>query len=151
MNRAHSPNANLALIILAYSAGCHGEGKDESTGVESSSSTASTTTSGSSTGAQETESGSAPPQTTGTGGGMCEGPEHQDYQKAQCPMPPPSCVPALPLSKWATYCEEFGFGPVGSGECACTPQAISCGTPEGPGEYEIICCCPLEFPGFPDP
>lgn len=146
-------------ILLVTLVACHGTGDDggsssaASTTANTMSATASPTeldptTVGTTSSSTETTAGTTFSETTqATDGGVCGGPEHSDYQQARCPYPPPDCTPALPLEKWASYCQEIGSGPVGSGDCACTPAGNSCGTPEGPGEYEIICCCPLPYPG----
>jgi len=80
-----------------------------------------------------------------TGGGVCQGPEHEAYQMAQCPFPYPDCTPMVPIPEWTAYCADNGFGPVGSGECGCTPTSVLC-----PGNGDVVvalCCCPVPIPG----
>ncbi len=79
---------------------------------------------------------------TGSSGGVCQGPEHDAFLNALCPFKYPDCTPNLPEEDWAAYCMDSGFGPVGSGQCGCTPKAVSCAT--GPDTSSVVCCCPLE-------
>ena len=129
-----------ALLVLVMLAAC----KPEEHGETSTSSTADGTGSTTIVTGQPTDgsssSGSVP--STGAPGDACESPEHQAFRDALCPFQYPDCTPNLPLEVWASYCADAGFGPVGSGECSCTPKAVECAT--GPDTSEISCCCPLE-------
>lgn len=94
-------------------------------------------------GSTSSSSSSTESHSTGASGGLCQGPEHQAFIDALCPYAYPDCTPNLPEMKWATYCQDAGIGPVGEGECGCTPKAVSCGTPNGDPQ-QVVCCCPLE-------
>lgn len=107
-----------------------------SSGGSSSSTTAAGTGSSSGNTASSAGSGS-------TGSGVCAGPEHEEFRKALCPDRYPNCVPYPPDMAYEKFCKDHGFGPVGSGECACTPRYTQCGV-EGSDEIIVLCCCPLE-------
>jgi hypothetical protein len=129
----------LAGLVIAC--GCTPEGGGEThttggTGPVTDTAEPTTGTTGSTGNTEAPTSGS-----TG-GGGLCEGPEHEAFQKYLCPQAYPSCTPYPPGMGADTYCQDHGIGPVGSGDCACTPRATLCG--EGPDEMTFLCCCPLE-------
>lgn len=156
MNKArHGPKwcAGLVLgFVLVNAPACKDKpGDSESTSSTSSSGTTSSGTSGSGTSSgttaetqgMQTSAGSTQTASEGTMGlGVCDGPEHEAFQKALCPAPYPSCTPDSAMLP-PTYCQDAGFGPVGSGECACTPTPTHCGV-DGSDEILSLCCCRLE-------
>lgn len=145
------------VAVLSLIPACGDDGATSVSATETTAGTASTTTtmaeSASSTTVAapittgvtttQTSSGSTEAASSGTtGGGLCDGPEHEEFQKALCPDPYPSCTPTAAMLP-PTYCQDMGFGPVGSGECACTPKPTLCGI-DGSDEMISLCCCWLE-------
>ena len=138
----------MVLALISSSAfACKEKGNDDassssqtSTGGSQQESTSTTAGSTGGTSAQSSEIG--PSSSTGSSGGLCQGPEHEAFLNALCPLKYPDCTPKSPPEDWAAYCLDNGFGPVGSGQCGCTPKGVSCAT--GPDTSNIVCCCPLE-------
>ena len=124
------------------------EGKDSSSSSQSSTGgsqpestgTAAGSTGSSTDGTQGSETGAS--SSTGSTGGLCQGPEHEEFLNALCPFKYPDCIPQSPPEDWVAYCPDSEFGPVGSGQCGCTPKAVTCAT--GPDTSSVVCCCPLE-------
>jgi hypothetical protein len=55
-------------------------------------------------------------------------------------------VPENRPSGWED-CSLAGYGPVGSGECGCTPDVYECG--EIGQMSSLVCCCSLKDIGLP--
>ena len=91
-----------------------------------------------------TDSDTAPStegDTDSEGVDICQGEPHTEYQEALCPDT--YCIYAPPGTRPTGFedCAAAGFGPVGSGECACVPDVYNClSTDSGPDQF--YCCCP---------